>query len=573
MQPGAIVGDRYQIIKELGKGGGGIVYLANHLTLKQQVVLKQIKYADTYTEQEALRNEVDILKRLKHPALPQVYDFLQIDGLVFTAMEYIPGYSLGEYMKSGTRFPQEKILMWARQLAEILDYMHTRKQPVIHRDIKPSNIMLKPDWNVSLIDFNVSDNSATSCGVTGYSRDFASPEQLEKGRLMEHRIPSGHIVIDARSDIYSLGAVLYYLLCGEKPGDPYISLESRNCCMYPLAKIVDKCLRKEKKERYQTAAELNRDLNHLERTDKEYLKYAWLQRISIMMSIFLMTAGICLIRFGREVIIKNSFLEAYDEFVQSVENQDPDVGRKIEQILRNPEWTRYVEGDEERAENLYLQQGRYYSGFNYDNAHKAYDKALHINPKNERTYKDYLDCCLRFDHPDMARVVIKKAKEAGVSDIDLKLYEGKVFLQDGDFASAINVLTEIIDGHYGAGIQEEAKTCYAAACIELRDYDRAVEMLNTKEVLTATDYMNLALIFNERGKTELCREALLQASLLEPDNPEIYVRLAFLCLGNNEVEQARRYYDLAKDCKKTDGSKLYSEEFEEDFQELDSLLK
>ena len=174
-------------------------------------------------------------------------------------------------------------------------------------------------------------------------------------------------------------------MCGEKPGDPYISLESRNCCMYPLAKIVDKCLRKEKKERYQTAAELNRDLNHLERTDKEYLKYAWLQRISIMMSIFLMTAGICLIRFGREVIIKNSFLEAYDEFVQSVENQDPDVGRKIEQILRNPEWTRYVEGDEERAENLYLQQGRYYSGFNYDNAHKAYDKALHINPKNERT--------------------------------------------------------------------------------------------------------------------------------------------------------------------------------------------
>ncbi|MBR0410824.1 MAG: protein kinase [Eubacterium sp.] len=165
MRPGEFIDNRYQIIKEIGKGGGGIVFLANHLSLKQKVVLKQIKFADSYTDQKMLRNEVDILKRLKHPALPQVYDFLKIDGLVFTAMEYIPGYSLQENMDAGTVFPQEKVLMWARQLSDILEYMHTRKHPVIHRDIKPSNIMLKPDWNVSLINFNISDDTATSYGV------------------------------------------------------------------------------------------------------------------------------------------------------------------------------------------------------------------------------------------------------------------------------------------------------------------------------------------------------------------------------------------------------------------------
>ena len=96
---GDCIDGRYRIYGEKGKGGGGIVYLAEHLALKKQVVLKQI--INGSPDMELLRTEVDILKRLRHPALPQVYDFVNVNGNVFTVMEYIEGYNLQEYLDAG----------------------------------------------------------------------------------------------------------------------------------------------------------------------------------------------------------------------------------------------------------------------------------------------------------------------------------------------------------------------------------------------------------------------------------------------------------------------------------------
>lgn len=569
---GDIVDGRYQIIREIGKGGGGIVFLATHLSLKQQVVLKQIKNASGYDDPEALRNEVDILKRLKHPALPQVYDFLTIDGMVFTAMEYIPGYSLQEYINAGQRFQEFMILKWARQLAEILDYMHTREQPVIHRDIKPSNIMLKPDGNVSLIDFNISDNTATAYGVSGYSKGFASPEQLEKGRLMEHRIPSDHITIDERSDIYSLGAVVYYLLCGQKPADEYISLESMNCCMYPLAVIVDKCLRKNKKERYQTAAELLYALNHLEKTDRQYLKYAWIQRLSITLSIFLITAGIGLVLFGRMVMSKTAYEEAYEDVRVAVEKKTDDIAVKINRVLSEEKWETYLTQNPREKARLYYWLGRYYSDMNYNNAVDAFEKALQYDESNEEIYSAFITCCLNknHQHPDRAREIIKKARKVGMDNADLKMWDAQVSLADGDYQQAVTQLEEIISGDYGLKMKEEASSYYVQACMELNEYDKAKEVLETKKEKLAVDYMNLSQIYLAENRWTKSKETLLEAAGMEPDNPRIYIRLGLLSAQNHDLNSARYYYDRVRELT---GDEEYPEDFMEEYDQLRTLVE
>ena len=199
---GDCIDGRYRIYGEKGKGGGGIVYLAEHLALKKQVVLKQI--INGSPDMELLRTEVDILKRLRHPALPQVYDFVNVNGNVFTVMEYIEGYNLQEYLDAGDTFSQEQIVIWARQLAEVLVYMHGQAHPVIHRDIKPSNIMIKPDGNICLIDFNISEDTTKALSQDGYSLGYASPEQIQKVQLLQQRIVSDYVQVDVRSDIYSM---------------------------------------------------------------------------------------------------------------------------------------------------------------------------------------------------------------------------------------------------------------------------------------------------------------------------------------------------------------------------------
>ena len=115
-----MIGSTYELVKELGSGGGGVVYLANHLRLGKQVVLKADKKNIT-TRPEILRREVDILKNLKHPYIPQVHDYFIEDGKAYTAMELIPGESLNKPLGRGERFSQPQVIKWAKQLLEALD--------------------------------------------------------------------------------------------------------------------------------------------------------------------------------------------------------------------------------------------------------------------------------------------------------------------------------------------------------------------------------------------------------------------------------------------------------------------
>ena len=162
------ISDTYEIIEKIGAGNSGEVYKAYHKNLKKYVVLKKIR-AEL---KDVLNNraEADVLKNLHHPCLPQVFDFLEADGDVYTVMDYIPGNSFKEYLDAGTEFKEKSVLIWARQICATLSYLHSQKPPIIHSDLKPGNIMLKPDGNICLIDFNISASlDGDTAWVTGYT--------------------------------------------------------------------------------------------------------------------------------------------------------------------------------------------------------------------------------------------------------------------------------------------------------------------------------------------------------------------------------------------------------------------
>ena len=142
--------DTYEILDKLGEGAGGIVYKAYHKRLRQEVVIKQ--HRRSAVSLTGSRREVDILKNLHHSYLPQVLDFFEIDGDVYTVMSYVPGKSFAQLLAEGYRFTPKELIRWGMQICSALNYLHSQNPPVIHCDIKPANIMLTPEGEQAAVE-------------------------------------------------------------------------------------------------------------------------------------------------------------------------------------------------------------------------------------------------------------------------------------------------------------------------------------------------------------------------------------------------------------------------------------
>jgi len=287
-----IIASTYEIREELGSGGGGVVYSGEHIRLGKKVVLKADKRTPAAAP-EVLRREVDTLKNLSHTYIPQVYDFIVEDGAVYTVMDFIEGESLDRPLARGERFSQAQVIVWAKQLLEALCYLHSRPPyGILHADIKPANIMLTPDGSIRLIDFNIALFLGEEGAVrVGYSQGYASPEHYSSssgliedtktelltdrpaGRRSGRTYASAHRpggVLDARSDIYSLGATLYHLLSGRRPaknaGDVQ-PLTAGDGVSPAVAAIIQKAMSPDPAGRYQTAEEMLRAFTRLHLDD------------------------------------------------------------------------------------------------------------------------------------------------------------------------------------------------------------------------------------------------------------------------------------------------------------------
>ena len=169
--------ENYENIVQINSGGGGIIYSGIHKRLGQKVVLKKIRTDRINLIKKDI--EIEVLLNLKHTYLPRILDFWSYNDEVYTVMEYIEGKSLKELLLEGRKFSEKEVLRLTRQLAEVLKYLHESSLHIIHGDIKPANIMLTPENNICLIDFNVSVLQSDGIDSTiGYSDGYAPIEQL-----------------------------------------------------------------------------------------------------------------------------------------------------------------------------------------------------------------------------------------------------------------------------------------------------------------------------------------------------------------------------------------------------------
>ena len=247
-----ILNRTYEILEFIGKGGMSTVFKARHIRLNTEVAIKAVRK----DQQIDLLAEVSILTRLNHPNLVKVTDIFEDDKLVYIVMDYIEGEDLQHIIEREKVIPEETVMEWFRTLADTLHYLHTRKPPIIYRDMKPANVILQKDGTLKVIDFGIArEYKAQASGDTTYigTNGFAAPEQF------------GLAQSDGRTDIYSLGMTMHYLATGKSPLAPpygYTPARKLNPAVSPkLEAILEKCIKDNPEDRYQTAEELLKDLN------------------------------------------------------------------------------------------------------------------------------------------------------------------------------------------------------------------------------------------------------------------------------------------------------------------------
>lgn len=273
LQVGSLVDNKYKVLSEIGHGGMSVVYLAINERANKTWAIKEVRkdgVVDFESVKQGLVVETDMLKRLNHPNLPSIIDVIDTEDSFLIIMDYIEGTSLSKLLKTSGAQPEDKVIKWAKQLCDVLGYLHRQNPPIIYRDMKPANVMLKPDGNITLIDFGTArefKNRAmvedTTCLGT---RGYAAPEQF-----------GGRGQTDARTDIYCLGATLYHLLTGHSPAEPPYEIKPISYWIPQYAgsgleKLILKCTQQDPDSRYQNCAELMYALEHYREEDDRLLK-------------------------------------------------------------------------------------------------------------------------------------------------------------------------------------------------------------------------------------------------------------------------------------------------------------
>lgn len=271
MTRGTVFAGRYEIIEELGKGGMGRVYRVEDKKIRKEIALKLIKpeIASDKKTIERFKNELTTARDIRHKNVCGMFDLGEEKGQHYITMEYVSGGDLKRFIRRSKRLDTGTAISIANQICEGLEEAHNRG--IVHRDLKPNNIMIDDNGNARIMDFGIArtvkGKGITGSGIMIGTPEYMSPEQVEAKD------------VDQRSDIYSLGIIMYEMMTGRLPfeADTPFAIGIKHKSEIPkdpkelnpqipddLSKIILKCLEKEKESRYQSADDLRSELERIE---------------------------------------------------------------------------------------------------------------------------------------------------------------------------------------------------------------------------------------------------------------------------------------------------------------------
>ena len=401
-----VLNREYSIIKVLGKGGMGCVYLAKDIADDSNWAVKEITISQM--NKELVYSEIHLLERMNHSALPKIRENMQIGNKVYIVMEYVNGPTIAEVLEQGGHLPEEKVLDWSLQIVDVLQYLHSIDPPVVYRDLKPANIMLDSSGKIRIIDFGIAQEYSSEEGYSSkkvvLTRGYAAPEQYDS------RYKS-----DVRTDIYALGVTMHYLSTGKNPNTPpyyFQPIRKLNSnASLAMEFIIKKCLWPQPDKRYQDAGSLKYDLLHIKEVQKQEENKRRKKRIIGVCISFLVVALSIVLFIG----IKNLRGYGYEAYRETILNAE-----------------------------------KYMSEDNFEEAYKEIEKAIDLCPDIEDAY-------IKMAYWYMDQGLYEEAATYVKSDILTRF---------PDIFSNIDFLDMMGDCYYGLGDYESAKYYYLL-CLDI----------------------------------------------------------------------------------------------------------
>lgn len=484
----SIIDGTYQIVEEIGSGGMGVIYLAYHLRLQKNIVLKKIK--NPYADISMLRNEVDILKSLHHPYLPQVYDFIEYEGDLYTVIDYIDGYDFNYYINNGYVFSESQLIKWLRQLCEVLHYLHSQTPQILHTDIKPGNIIITGSGDICLIDFGISLYNTDV--IKGLSENYSSPEQY--GNFIYLQYGTGeYYQLDERTDIYSLGATFYHIMTGVRPDITNYELPAIS--QYELGysdvfvDIIGRSMEFDLNRRFRSASDMLKAIDNMKKHDSRYKKYLLIQAFSSLAAAVMIVSGVLMMINGYNQGVLTEYEAEYNNFISMTNLGDTSGAVSAGQsILNNSGYGQLIK-DDVKAQILHKIGDSYFDSGDYYNASYYYQSALDFD-KSDLFYRDYAVALIYDDQINEAETVISEIKTVYPDSLAISVTNAQLCYRSGEYTDAINTVDSML-----ASTAQDAENRYTANVIKgdsynaLGSFDEASKAyetaLESKETVTA----------------------------------------------------------------------------------------
>lgn len=596
LQENEMLNGTYQIIREIGAGGMGVIYLAYHHNLRKYVVIKKIK--EDFVGQLDVRAEVDIMKNLRHSYIPQIYDFIQLGTDIYTVMDYIDGHDLKYYITNNTWFTEEELIKWLTQSLEVLEYLHSQTPPIIHSDIKPANIMLDTDGDICLIDFNISFEQNNFQHVIAATAAYAPKEQITPQWVYDPQVGNyiETTVIDARTDIYSLGTTFYHLATHIKPNReinkqyPIVQLDLPYSEAF--TKIIYKAMQENPEDRYQSAAEMLRAIRDIQKSSTAYKAIrGGIIAGSCLIGLLIGCGGILMYRQSRQKL-ETRFRKEYTQTLQISADYEPQAAIEADMdMLNNEKYDSYFDDDPEKKGNLLYQMATaYYAMDQYGTADEYFQEALTYIQTSD-CYRDYaISLAKSGDLQGALNLIDTHASE--IQELDAKQIQAEVWMLQGEYQQAIENLNEVkaqvvqqddyvrvivmlSEAYYNmqdfANMKEVVENAnlpdnykmtknhlLATAYIGMAGQDDVeahkqqyykqaqsyLEELEQQGKLQYEDALNLVIVYSNQGQWHTAHTKL--ASMLDdyPDDYHLYTQMCFLIYGEEaEKKSSERKYD------------------------------